>query len=250
MMLPSTALVASALTLLATAPAPAQAAFDLRALGHHANAALTHLSHLPEVVGLRQASGVISPTVTTEAELVGAKRSLWARYYGDSRGFSRRASSFSVCLSSPEARLTSRSFLTIFSAKPLIERRGTIPTGWTGIGCVTEGMSSRTLTGLSYIDNGLTPEKCMTTCLARGFSLAGVEWSDECVPRPISCLNQIISLILLPPRLFEGATAARVSRAAEAALPTRATSPARVTPARCAAAITSSTLTSTPPRPS
>lgn len=148
-MLPSTALVASALTLLATAPAPAEAAFDLRALGHHAHAALTQLSHLPEVVGFRQASGVISTTETTSA-----KRSLWARYYGDSRGFSR--------------------------PKPLIERRGTIPTGWTEIGCVTEGTTSRTLNGLSYIDSGLTPEKCMTTCLARGFSLAGVEWSDEC----------------------------------------------------------------------
>jgi hypothetical protein len=91
-MLPSTALVASALTLLAAAPAPAEAAFDLRALGHHAHAALTQLSHLPEVVGLRQASGVIETTETTEAQLIGAKRSLWARYYGDSRGFSRRAS--------------------------------------------------------------------------------------------------------------------------------------------------------------
>lgn len=65
------------------------AQFDVRSLGHHAHAALTQLSHLPEIVGLVNPQGEIETSTVAQD-----KRSLWARYYGDSRGFSQREFAF------------------------------------------------------------------------------------------------------------------------------------------------------------
>lgn len=58
-------------------------------LGHHAHPGLTSLSHLPPVVGVLSGDGEI---LVSEQEAI-ARRELDARYYGDSRGFSRRESS-------------------------------------------------------------------------------------------------------------------------------------------------------------
>jgi hypothetical protein len=48
----------------------------------------------------------------------------------------------------------------------------------------------------------MTPERCMTTCLARGFTIAGVEWAEEYVLLPISrrCRlpGYLLTTILLP----------------------------------------------------
>ena len=41
-------------------------------------------------------------------------------------------------------------------------------------GCVTDG-AARALTGYGWSDGGMTVEKCLAGCMAKGFSLAGVE---------------------------------------------------------------------------
>ncbi|WWC67290.1 uncharacterized protein I206_101198 [Kwoniella pini CBS 10737] len=55
-----------------------------------------------------------------------------------------------------------------------------LPTGWSSNGCVTEGSSSRALTGYSFATSSMTQELCMSTCQAKGFSLAGIEYASEC----------------------------------------------------------------------
>ncbi|KAL7410476.1 WSC domain-containing protein [Mrakia frigida] len=119
-------------------------------LGHHAHPGLTSLSHLPPVVGVLADDGEI---LTTQQEAT-RRRSLDPRYYGDSRGFTRPAE--------------------------LGNQKRAIPAGWAEVGCVAEGTSSRTLNGFSYIDSAMTTESCLATCLQKGFTYGGMEWSDEC----------------------------------------------------------------------
>ncbi|WVR09238.1 hypothetical protein IAU60_006302 [Kwoniella sp. DSM 27419] len=58
----------------------------------------------------------------------------------------------------------------------------TIPvtSGWTKLGCLHEPQGGRALTAARTTDQTMTPEKCISFCASKGYSLAGVEWSVEC----------------------------------------------------------------------
>ncbi|CED83113.1 beta-1,6-N-acetylglucosaminyltransferase, contains WSC domain [Phaffia rhodozyma] len=139
----STTTVLSALLLASSS------AMAMPSLGHHANSALTTLSHLPIVGGYIAPNGLIETSVEAAS-----KRDLDRRYYGDSRGFTR-----------PD---------------PLGPEKRALATGWSSLGCVTEGKNVRTLSGYAYYAGSVTPETCMANCLQKGYTIAGVEWGDEC----------------------------------------------------------------------
>ncbi|EKM57698.1 uncharacterized protein PHACADRAFT_251488 [Phanerochaete carnosa HHB-10118-sp] len=50
---------------------------------------------------------------------------------------------------------------------------------WTSAGCVQDG-SARALTGYSFTSSSLTTAMCQTTCAQKGFTMAGIEYGDEC----------------------------------------------------------------------
>ncbi|KAJ6597228.1 glycoside hydrolase superfamily [Mycena vulgaris] len=53
-----------------------------------------------------------------------------------------------------------------------------IPTGWTSIGCVTDG-TARALS-YSYVSSILTQDSCISTCDTKGYSYGGLQYGDEC----------------------------------------------------------------------
>lgn len=62
-----------------------------------------------------------------------------------------------------------------------------LPANWTSQGCWVDGAFGRILTGHQFDDNeDLTIESCIASCSAQGFSVAGVEYAEECW-----CDNQI-----------------------------------------------------------
>ncbi|KAJ7792251.1 glyoxal oxidase N-terminus-domain-containing protein [Mycena olivaceomarginata] len=46
--------------------------------------------------------------------------------------------------------------------------------------CIVEASSGRTLSGNSWIDGGMTVEKCVSFCDSTGFNYAGAEFGNEC----------------------------------------------------------------------
>lgn len=52
-------------------------------------------------------------------------------------------------------------------------------TGWNFRGCYTDSVAARTL-GHPYPANPMTVEKCLASCQAAGYILAGVEYAQEC----------------------------------------------------------------------
>jgi hypothetical protein len=61
------------------------------------------------------------------------------------------------------------------------------PTGWTFLGCYTDNVAARTLVNGEAVPGGaaaMTVEACQSTCLGLGYSLAGVEYADECCKSP------------------------------------------------------------------
>lgn len=48
------------------------------------------------------------------------------------------------------------------------------------IGCGKDNIGGRTLTGARFEQNDMTNEKCVDLCSARGFNIAGTEYSTEC----------------------------------------------------------------------
>jgi len=52
--------------------------------------------------------------------------------------------------------------------------------GWVQLGCYTDQVYSRTLANIGAYSGSLTIEKCLASCEAAGYSLAGVEYGDEC----------------------------------------------------------------------
>jgi hypothetical protein len=48
--------------------------------------------------------------------------------------------------------------------------------------------SKRALVGYSYTSSSLTPSACATTCSSKGYSIAGVEYGQECY-----CSNSIVT---------------------------------------------------------
>jgi len=65
----------------------------------------------------------------------------------------------------------------------------TATSGWSYRGCYTDSVSARTLANALGVTGGpsvMTVELCQSTCHSAGYSLAGVEYSDECY-----CDNQL-----------------------------------------------------------
>lgn len=56
----------------------------------------------------------------------------------------------------------------------------TLPTGWASLGCMTDVTSTRSLAQYSFASSSMTRELCMSTCLSKGYTLAGAEYADEC----------------------------------------------------------------------
>lgn len=79
---------------------------------------------------------------------------LWRRYYGDSNGLTRPG--------------------------PLVDKRATLPSGWSTAGCVTESSNQRLLQGFAFHSKSNTPMMCLNECAKRGFTIAGTEYGDEC----------------------------------------------------------------------
>ncbi|RSH78984.1 uncharacterized protein EHS24_001910 [Apiotrichum porosum] len=75
-------------------------------------------------------------------------------YYGDSEGLARPAA--------------------------LVDRRSTLPDGWTYEGCVTESSGQRLLQGFAFSSSSNSPTLCLTECAKRGYTIAGTEYGDEC----------------------------------------------------------------------
>ncbi|KAI0760779.1 WSC-domain-containing protein [Fomes fomentarius] len=62
----------------------------------------------------------------------------------------------------------------------LVPAQTPLPAGWTEIGCIAEGTHGRALTGASMTSPGMTRAACVDFCASKNFTLAGVEFSDEC----------------------------------------------------------------------
>ncbi|TFK82879.1 WSC-domain-containing protein [Polyporus arcularius HHB13444] len=62
----------------------------------------------------------------------------------------------------------------------LVPAQTSLPSGWTQVGCIAEGSSGRALTGASTTSSTMTRASCASFCASKGFSLAGIEFSDEC----------------------------------------------------------------------
>jgi hypothetical protein len=59
--------------------------------------------------------------------------------------------------------------------------------GWTFLGCYMDNVAGRTLVNGESVPGGagsMTVEACQSTCLGLGYSLAGVEYADECCQYP------------------------------------------------------------------
>ncbi|PVF92304.1 WSC-domain-containing protein [Serendipita vermifera] len=50
---------------------------------------------------------------------------------------------------------------------------------WDGVGCAKDNLQNRLLPN-KFTDNTMTIEKCLDTCLSKGFKYAGLQWSVEC----------------------------------------------------------------------
>jgi hypothetical protein len=62
-------------------------------------------------------------------------------------------------------------------------------------GCYTDSTASRGLSAYSFVNGtGMTEELCVTTCQAKGYSIAGIEYGRECY-----CDNAIASSSTLAP---------------------------------------------------
>lgn len=56
----------------------------------------------------------------------------------------------------------------------------TSPPGWASVGCMSDTQTVRALAGHAFTSGAMTQELCTTTCLAKGFTVAGGEYAGEC----------------------------------------------------------------------
>ena len=70
--------------------------------------------------------------------------------------------------------------------------------GWTLLGCYTDSISARTLSQrvITISVTAMTIEACQAACYALAYSLAGVEFSQECC----KYLATLIQLLAIPPK--------------------------------------------------
>jgi hypothetical protein len=96
--------------------------------------------------------------------------------------------------SSPTSTTSSVPTTMSTSTKTTTSPTGTA--GWTLLGCYTDNVGGRTLVNGEAVPGGagaMTVEACQSTCLGLGYSLAGVEYADECC----KCHTTFSSLALL-----------------------------------------------------
>ena len=77
------------------------------------------------------------------------------------------------------------SVLSLFN-NPSLYPSTALPAGWSSTGCYTELSSGRTLSSYSFSSNSMTRELCASTCLSKGYKIAGTEYARECY-----CSNSI-----------------------------------------------------------
>jgi glucan 1,3-beta-glucosidase len=69
------------------------------------------------------------------------------------------------------------------STSALASATATASAGWNFRGCYTDSVSARTLSHTEVVPggaSGITVEACQTVCHSLGYTLAGVEYADEC----------------------------------------------------------------------
>ncbi|KAL1413684.1 hypothetical protein Q8F55_001463 [Vanrija albida] len=84
-----------------------------------------------------------------------------------------------ACANNPNENCGGRGTLDLFYNAGKVPTDPT-PKGWTATGCRTEATNTRALSGYSFTADNMTWPSCLDTCQAKGFQLAGVEWSREC----------------------------------------------------------------------
>ena len=62
----------------------------------------------------------------------------------------------------------------------LVPPREPLPAGWSVVGCIAEGTTGRALSAAQTVESNMTRALCAGWCGGRGFTLAGVEYMDEC----------------------------------------------------------------------
>jgi len=55
-----------------------------------------------------------------------------------------------------------------------------LPTGYESVGCYTDAVASRALYSNAYVSNSMTEGSCISFCSGKGYTYAGVEYSNEC----------------------------------------------------------------------
>ncbi|KAJ6511476.1 WSC domain-containing protein, partial [Mycena vitilis] len=72
--------------------------------------------------------------------------------------------------------------LSVYSSEPASGSNNLVlPPYWSKVSkCVIEASSGRTLSGTSWIDSGMTVERCVNFCDNNGFAYAGLEYANEC----------------------------------------------------------------------
>lgn len=65
-------------------------------------------------------------------------------------------------------------------APSFVPSRPSLPSGWSDVGCIAEGTNGRALTAVSTTSPNMSLPFCANFCQSKGFSLAGVEFGDEC----------------------------------------------------------------------
>lgn len=92
---------------------------------------------------------------------------------------------------------------TVVDAGVVVKRQApptTLPTSWSYKGCYTDGVAGRTLRSSATAGADMTAAKCIAYCGARGYSLAGTEYSNvrTSAPRRMEgrVANQITGVLL------------------------------------------------------
>ena len=71
--------------------------------------------------------------------------------------------------------------INIYHSTAATQTAGTIPSGWSSISCYTDNVSSRTLAQKISLDaSTVTIESCINACQSAGYSVAGLEFANEC----------------------------------------------------------------------
>ncbi|KAL9096053.1 MAG: hypothetical protein Q9165_001575 [Trypethelium subeluteriae] len=70
--------------------------------------------------------------------------------------------------------------MNIPATPPPVDYKDMTSQGWSYQGCASDTGSGRSLSGASTSDKNMTIESCLAYCSGKGYSLAGIEYGDEC----------------------------------------------------------------------